>query len=139
MTMVFGEVDANLVTRLAGEDLVNDRMKVSSQPDRVVIVSHDLAMTSSQANSSGSYPAGFDCSTYRYWSLRGYGTLASVASVIPQWSFDGGTDWSYEADMGPAQYFARSTAGDVLAPLFRVVVSNGATAQTVKIYACFWR
>jgi hypothetical protein len=120
---VFGEVQAELVTRLAGEDLVQDWIRVAPRSEQVT---HVIQGTSVAANASVSGDV-LDVTGYRKFGLIaiGYGGNLTVHVDV---SANGGVDWIGglpDGDLVGA--YINYQPRDLLVTNMRVTVTNSAT------------
>ncbi len=117
----------NLVAKIAGEDLVNDWIKVVSESDMLTTHTHEnLEVTAGEALPS----AAIDCSRFRSYSAMASGQKGPVSFRL-EISPDAGSTWFWHPDGESAvdQYPVKS--GVVVAPHCRLVVVNQDPADQI--------
>ncbi len=126
----------SLAEALAGEDLVNDRSKVSPETAQLLTPTQSSV---SLATTIASNSAAIDCSNFRKFTVMGYGGTGPIKLLL-QMSPDGGTTWFWHPNGETSTTQFPSQIGDIAAPLCRLVVTNTHTAtQNVWAWVCLNR
>jgi hypothetical protein len=129
-------VPVNLVAKIAGEDLVNDWMKVVSEPDMLTTHTHEsLEVKAGETLPSQPVPSA---------QFRAYTAMASgqtgVITLRLEISPDDGLTWFWHPDGESAVDQYPVMSGSLVAPLCRVSVVNRDPAdQTVQSWLVLTR
>ena len=113
-------VPVNLVAKLAGEDLVNDWIRVVSEPTMVTTPTHrGVPIEAGTVLAS----EGIDCSHFRSYSVMASGEQGALTLRL-ELSPDGGVTWFWHPDGESVAARFPVLSGRIVAPQCRVVVEN---------------
>lgn len=139
----YDEMPVTLATLIAGEDITDNRMMVSSETVMSNTNTHnavEVLTGSAGSTTNAAYSSAINCANYRNYAIAGWGATGDVQLLL-QIAYDGGTTWQWSPNgfTATGAQFALQT-GTLTAPLCRLAVVNlyGST-QACTAYLCLSR
>lgn len=138
----YDQLPVTLATTIAGEDLTNNRLMVSSET--VIANTNVLNAVATLAGSSGTltnaqFGPSTNCANYRNYAAAAWGATGNV-ELLMQVTYDGGSTWQWHPNGFTAAGQFVLQMGTLVAPLCRLAAINttGST-QNVTAYLCLQR
>ena len=123
-------VPVNLVSKIAGEDLTNDQLKVTHENVLLPAQTHE-GVTIEAGATQASEPV--DCAAYRQFMVMAYGDAGPITYLVQISPDDGKTwFWHFNGESESSQYPLVQT-GPVVAPRCRLVITNAHT-ESQSVY-----
>jgi hypothetical protein len=132
----------DLATAIAGEDIVNDRLKTSNETVMSNTNTHNATSIlngSVGTTNNAVFSSPINCANYRRYAIAGWGANGNIQLLL-QISYDGGTTWLWHPNgfVNAGQFITQ--VGDIIAPLCRIAATNvSGSTQNVTAYLCLVR
>jgi hypothetical protein len=139
----YDQVPVTLATLIAGEDIPDNRLMVSSECVMSNTNTHNAVSVlpgSDGSTTNAAYSSQINSANYRSYTMAGWGASGNIELLL-QISYDGGSTWLWHPNgftAAGSQYPCQM--GQVNAPLCRVAAMNlDESTQDITAYLCLQR